>query len=256
MFTTSDYKKLQQIMDESDHHRALLEKLLASHEEMLHTLRHELNNSLTMLSGSVQYIEAAHPEVKSFKYWGTLQSDIEDLTRLLNDLSRTHHQTVLRKELLDTASFLRTLALAFAASIAHTNVEFMSCIPEHLPDISADAMKLKEVLLNLLKNALEALDDESNVCAVHDSNAPSPARITLHASSDDRQLKIQVSDTGCGISKEQEAHIFTPFVTYKTGGTGLGLSIAKEIIEAHHGTLEVSSIPEAGTTFTILLPLR
>lgn len=255
MFTNADYEKLEQIMNESEQHRALLQKLLTSHEETLRILRHELGNTLTMLSGSVQFIETTHPEVTSFKYWGTLQTDISDMTKLLNDLSRFHQKQILQKETLDTTRFLRSLSLSFAASIAHTKVEFASYIPDHLPEISADATKLKEVLLNLLKNALEALDDTMNVSANSDQKAAASKKITLHASASNEQLKIQVSDNGCGIPKDQLSHIFDPFITSKSGGTGLGLSISKQIVDTHHGTLTVASETGVGTTFTILLPI-
>lgn len=245
MFTTSDFEKLQQIMDESRQHRFLLEKLLSSHEETLHILRHELNNTLTMLSGSVQFIETTHPEVRSFKYWDTLQSDITDMSALLNDLSGFHPNQTLHKEAMDTSRFLRELAVSFAASIAHTDAEFVSYIPENLPVITADSLKLKEVLLNLLKNALESFKPTS-----------SAGRISLCSSTEDNYLILQVKDNGCGIPKEQLDLIFNPFFTSKSHGTGLGLAIAKQIIDAHGGTLEVSSEVGCGTAFTVLIPLE
>ena len=66
--------------------------------------------------------------------------------------------------------------------------------------------------------------------------------------------RIVVSDNGCGIPKEHLSDIFTPFVTYKQGGTGLGLAITDRIVTAHHGKISVESMPDAGTTFTIILP--
>ena len=67
--------------------------------------------------------------------------------------------------------------------------------------------------------------------------------------------KIIVADNGCGMTAQQTEQIFFPFVTYKPGGTGLGLAVTRQIIEAHHGTLRVESVPGEGTIFYILLPL-
>lgn len=68
-------------------------------------------------------------------------------------------------------------------------------------------------------------------------------------------LKIKIEDTGCGMTKEQLDHIFEPFYTTKEGGTGLGLAITKRIIEDHKGKIQVTSIPDKGSTFEIMLPL-
>ena len=97
-------------------------------------------------------------------------------------------------------------------------------------------------LINLLKNAAEA--------------SPDGGQITLSASSDDcNHLMLSVSDTGNGMTPEQQAHIFEPFVSYKTGGTGLGLAIVQSIVSAHHGHLSVKSLPGSGSSFCILLPI-
>ena len=66
---------------------------------------------------------------------------------------------------------------------------------------------------------------------------------------------LSVSDTGNGMTPEQQAHIFEPFVSYKTGGTGLGLAIVQSIVSAHHGHLSVKSLPGSGSSFCILLPI-
>ena len=104
-----------------------------------------------------------------------------------------------------------------------------------------DQIKLREVLLNLLKNARESQADE----------------IVLSASSgcDTSGIQISIRDNGCGIEQDQLDQIFQAFHTTKQEGTGLGLSLSKRIIEAHHGTLTVTSAPGEGSTFTVFLPL-
>lgn len=267
MFTISDYEKLQQIMEESAQHKVLIEKLLASHEEQLRTLRHEINNSLTLISSSLQFIESTHPEVRSFRYWNTLSSDIADITALLKELSVSNpkfdeHTETLHTESLHTTDYLRALSLSFAASTEHTGIEFTAHIPENLPDITVDPLKLKEVLLNLFQNAVHAVtakntgSDTQNKHTKEDSAiVPSHAAIRLQATVTGEWLQIELKDNGCGIPNERLGRIFEPFVTYRPGGTGLGLSLSKQIIEAHQGTLKVSSKVGIGTTFTVRLPI-
>ena len=102
--------------------------------------------------------------------------------------------------------------------------------------------KIRQALFNLLRNAQEAIQ-----------HAHGKIRITASAVSDG--IRITVHDNGCGMTAEQMEQIFFPFVTYKPGGTGLGLAVTRQIIEAHHGTLRVESVPGEGTTFYIVLPL-
>lgn len=259
MFTQTDYDKLEQIMAESSEHRALIERLLDAHQESLKTLSHEIRNPLTMISSQLQLIEAAHPEVHEFKYWDSLHTDISYMLHLLNDLSDYHRSRNLCLSALEPVSFFKQIALSFAASAADTDIEFTSYIAPKLPVILADAAKLRSVLINLLKNASEAfsgdiggqirLQASLSTCAAQNfplsENPASPSC-----------LCIQVEDNGCGIPAERLTSIFTPFVTYKQGGTGLGLPLSKQIIEAHHGVLRVTSVEGEGSIFTILLPVH
>jgi two-component system NtrC family sensor kinase len=113
-----------------------------------------------------------------------------------------------------------------------------------LPEIMADFDQLQQVCTNLILNAIQAM--------------PEGGRLTLRTSADDSQLKIEVQDTGHGISPENMRKLFTPFFTTKGKGkgVGLGLAVAYGIIQRHHGRIEVQSKEGEGTTFTIYLPLH
>jgi signal transduction histidine kinase len=108
-----------------------------------------------------------------------------------------------------------------------------------LPAVLADSDKLKQVVLNLCKNAAEAM--------------PTGGKLTLNADNDDRQASLEVSDTGLGIPVGTD--IWAPFVTTKKNGTGLGLMIVREIVVAHRGTIDYTSEGGKGTTFRLTLPL-
>ena len=249
MYTSTDLDKLKQIMAESPEHETILTQLLASFNETLGTVTHEIRNPLTLVYSTLQMIEAAHPEVYSFRHWNTLHENISYMVQLLADLSDYNHAPKLRKTLLNTEDFLKKLVLAYATSSVDSPVTFTSRISPELPPLQADATKLKEVLLNLLKNAAESIPTDR------------PGSIRMEADITDTpdtascMLRIRIQDNGCGIPTEHQEDIFQPFVTYKPGGTGLGLPLSRRIIEAHGGCLLLDSSVDKGTVFTILLPL-
>lgn len=246
MFTQADYDKLTQIMEESPDKKELLTRLLKTHKLELNTLSHEIRNPLTLVYSSLQLIEAEHPEVSGFKHWETMHRDIEYMNQLLEELSSYNNSERLSKEHICTEGFLKSIILSFAASLADTDIEFTSRLEPELPDICADPVKLRQVILNLLRNAKDALAEPLT------STKP---LIRFHACIFKNQLTITVTDNGCGIDKEHLDNIFEPFITYKKNGTGLGLPISRRIADAHGGSLTVSSESGRPTKFRLTLPV-
>jgi signal transduction histidine kinase len=132
--------------------------------------------------------------------------------------------------------------LAHSAESQHVRV--IKELDPSLPNLMADYDQLLQVSTNLILNAIQAM--------------PQGGRLTLRTSVNNEQLKIEVQDTGHGISPENMGKLFTPFFTTKreVKGVGLGLAIAYGIIQRHHGRIEVQSKEREGTTFTIYLPLH
>jgi two-component system, LuxR family, sensor kinase FixL len=112
-------------------------------------------------------------------------------------------------------------------------------LPLELPLVMADGDKLKQVVLNLCKNAVEAMPDGGT--------------LSVRLQQTGEQVTLAVADTGMGIPVGVD--VFEPFVTTKSEGTGLGLAIVRQIIAAHSGTLNYTSVPGKGTTFVVTLPL-
>ena len=118
-------------------------------------------------------------------------------------------------------------------------------VPTDLPNIRVDANQLSQVLMNLLLNSAQA--------------TPEGGKITVSAerSQSEDSVEIRIVDTGCGIPSDILPHVFEPFFTTKRGkGTGLGLSISQTYVRSHDGEIQIDSVPNAGTTVTIHLPLR
>lgn len=167
---------------------------------------------------------------------------------LLEDLSSYNNGERLELTPVSASTYFRRIALSFAASIVDTDIEFVSRIPKDLPEISADPVKLRQAVLNLLRNACDALNKKAP-----DSQKPV---ITFSVTLQTDSLHIGVRDNGCGIAPEDQKTIFEPFVTHKPDGTGLGLAITRRIIQAHHGTVTLNSVLHNGTTFTLTLPIQ
>lgn len=250
MFTQTDFDKLKKIMEESPEKKDLLTRLLESHRMEFSALSHEIRNPLTLVYSTLQLIESKHPEVLTYTHWDSLRSDIEYMNQLLTELSSYNNSERLFPEHIHTDSFLKSLVLSFAASLTNTDIEFTSRIDSNLPDICADSVKLRQVLLNLLRNARDAVMDSEQASSLSET-----ASISLHAYTEEANLFITVTDNGCGINDENINTVFEPFITYKKNGTGLGLPIARRIANAHGGSLTVSSEPGICTRFTLTLPV-
>ena len=158
MLSSTDHDKLQQIMQENPENEALINRLLTSHQMEISTISHEIRNPLTLVYSTLQLIESQHPEVLTFSHWAELHQDIEYMTFLLEDLSSYNNGERLELTPVSASTYFRRIALSFAASIVDTDIEFVSRIPEDLPEISADPVKLRQGVLNLIRNACDALN--------------------------------------------------------------------------------------------------
>lgn len=251
MFSETDFDKLQQIMEESPEKREILQHLLDSHQMTISAISHEIRNPLTLIYSTLQLISSQHPETSSFKYWDQLMKDVEYTNLLLEELSVYNNSDRLSLIPTDAVSYFRTISISFAASITDTGIEFSSRIPEKLPEIKCDTVKLRQVLLNLLRNAQDGVLSAEHIERKIYLNVCEASKDTPPGSF----ICVKISDNGCGIPSERLEHIFEPFITYKKGGTGLGLAIASRIARAHKGSLTVTSVPGHLTTFTLMLPV-
>ena len=127
--------------------------------------------------------------------------------------------------------------------LSRKNVELAASVADGLPQIRIDASKIRQVLVNLVQNAAEAIGDGGGLVALRASAAP-----------DGKGVVLVVEDDGPGIAREDLDRLFEPFFTTKFTGTGLGLTISKGLIEQHGGRLHADSAAERGATFYILLP--
>jgi signal transduction histidine kinase len=142
--------------------------------------------------------------------------------------------------------------------INKAGVRVTTDFPEVVRAVNADEQQLHQVFLNLLLNAIEALREsaERNLHIVmaydrtHLRPNNGPAMLDVECA------RVMISDTGCGIPRDQVEQVFTPFFTTKANGSGLGLAVVHGIVSGHHGEIDVSSIAGVGTIITLTLPLH
>ena len=203
--------------------KEVLEMLEKEQNLFLSNISHELRNALTLMSSSLQYIEASHPEIQDYKYWKETKHDCRYMQSLVHNMSDFTNGTQLNCRRIDLNKLLREAYLACLPLTEGTEKSLSFTSPSAVPPLYADPTKLLEVFVNLIKNALES-------------------------------VKINIEDNGCGIEADKLVCIFQPFVTTKQNGTGLGLSVVKRIVEAHGGHITVCSAPGQGSVFTVSLP--
>jgi signal transduction histidine kinase len=225
---------------------------LASLGAVAAELAHEMNQPLTAIHGISQGIlEQARdlpPETRQY-----LQVVVEearrlgDLSQRLREFSRRSRGEIRR---VDVNGVVRDACLLIGATARGRGIRLQESLGRDLPEIFADRQALEQVILNLLANALDAVEA-----------SPEP-RVTVRTGVADGAvepgLEISVEDNGSGISSEVLPHIFEPFFSTKDSGrgTGLGLAIAQDIVERHGGTVRVETGPSPGSRFRVWLPLK
>jgi len=212
--------------------------------ELTASMAHEFNNPLGIILGFAQGLLAnMDSSDANYRHVQIIAEEAKRCERLVQELLEFGRPKNGEFALIDIKEIVvKTLELVQSRA-AKSSVETVMEIAEDLPRIQADAQQLQQVLLNLCLNAIDAM--------------PKGGKLTLGAVIDTgRRLNITVADSGYGIDADTLRKIFQPFFSAKKKrGLGLGLSICDRIVKSHGGTINVSSIPGKGTTFTIRLPV-
>lgn len=231
----------------------LRQEKLASLGRLAAGLAHEINNPLSSVAGFAEALqrraqaERLH-ELEKFQdvpeYLALIQQEVgraSAIVRRLLDFARQREPSF---ENLNLGSLIRETVALIRSQAVVTNKRIELNLPRNLPVVQADRHMLQQVFLNLLTNALDAIEGEGEVRI---AAFPAPG-----------QVEVVLQDTGCGIPREHLARIFDPFFTTKDvgKGTGLGLAICQGILEQHGGSIEVRSDGlGTGTTVAVRLPV-
>lgn len=206
---------------------------------------HEIGNPLNALSTTLQLLQRQMIQPKGYdrasinSMLGGLLNELDHLGSLLNDFRSLARPQSLDLRPIQLPQIAADLLAAEATDCANRGIVIDQSFPPDFPTIIADGRRLKQALLNLCKNAIEAMVNGG--------------RLSVRGYRTGNMVSLEVEDTGIGIPEEFE--VFELFKTTKHHGTGLGLAIVRQIVSAHNGTISYRSQPGEGTTFTILLPL-
>jgi two-component system nitrogen regulation sensor histidine kinase NtrY len=224
---------------------------VAAWRELARRLAHELRNPLFPLQITVENLQKARQlDAKQFlevfnESTATLKAELANLNTIVGRFSDFSKMPAPQFALVNVNEALRNAVRLFEPQF--NAVGKPPVIPEYfltepLPEIDADADLLHRAFQNLVLNALDAM--------------PAGGTLTMRTTEHEGNVRIEVSDTGKGLTPEECSRLFTPYYTTKVQGTGLGLAIVQSVISDHHGTISVSSDEGHGTTFRIELPQR
>ncbi len=227
---------------------------LAALGEMAAGLAHEIRNPLGAIKGAVQVMQPSirDKDAHTEEFLGVIVEEVDRLNRVVTQF--LSYSRPFKGEIgqVDLAQVVQdTVRLIDPERLERLHVD----VPNDLPTVRGDAEALRQVFLNLLMNALDAVEDP-----LAGRQSEDPARVWIEGRLRPRGLPdgdavgITVRDNGPGLSHQTLSTIFVPFHTTKTGGTGLGLPICQRIVENHRGVILVGNNVEGGASFTVVLP--
>lgn len=217
--------------------------------EFVTTVSHDLRSPLTAILGYIELVERAgelNPRQKEFVE--RVQMSVGQITTLVTDLldlGRIEAGLDTTKETTPITVLAKYAVEGLRATAERAGVTLVASLPDELPMVTGDPIRLRQMIGNLLENAIKY--------------TPEGGTVTIDAGSEGDQVIVRVHDTGLGIPPADQPYLFDKFfrasnIPDDTPGTGLGLSIVKSIVDSHNGRIWVNSRQAEGTTFTIVLP--
>ncbi len=217
----------------------------AAWSDVARRIAHEIKNPLTPIALAAErlkrkYGKLAEDEEQFTKYTDTIAQHVGNIGRMVDEfVSFARLPTPqFRTEVLQTI----IQKAVFSEQVAHPDIDYRLRLPAVAVEFSCDERQITQVLLNLLKNAAEALEGDVS---------HSPLWVAVSLSADEKKIVLEVEDNGPGFPQEKTEECFEPYVTTREKGTGLGLSITKKIIEDHKGSITLMNAPEGGACVTV-----
>ncbi|MBE9503960.1 MAG: response regulator [Proteobacteria bacterium] len=236
---------IEVIRDITEHRRMNEElkqkKKLAAMGEMSAYLAHEIRGPLNALGLAYEFLnESNDVKGEDREALENLGRGLETLFTLATDLLDYSRSDNLNLQSVEPINVINNVIYEIKQKLSDKNVKVETHLPEHLPSMNLDTLKIRQVFLNVINNAIHSMDEEG--------------LLTLSAKAENGFLNISISDTGCGMTEEELDNIFLPFYTAKRGGTGLGMAIVKHFLALHGGHIKIASEKGKGTTVILFLP--
>lgn len=203
-------------------------------------LAHEIRNPLAVISGYIQII--GKDNERNSRYSKVMLSELNRIDLIISELLFLGKPQAVHFQRIDIRNIIKEVTILFESQLQQQGVQCVTEFQGEIPDCYLDPNQLKQVFVNTIKNAIEAMPSNGGTISIQVSP------ITHD------ELIISIKDTGVGIPEKVLEKIGNPFFTTKEEGTGLGLLVTKQIIESHNGQLNIKSEENKGTTIEILLP--
>lgn len=206
-------------------------------------IAHEIKNPLAIIGGFARQLQkAASLDDKEQRKLGIIVEEVGRLEAMIAEMRDFVKRPVAHKQPGDIEALLDEVADLFEDTLKEQHITLKREKASSIPPLSFDRQQIHQVLVNLFKNALEAM--------------PRGGELTLTTQIAGPNLEVSISDTGQGMTPEVKANLFQPYFTTKEKGTGLGLAICQNILEEHGGCIIADSAPGQGSTFTMQIPLE
>jgi signal transduction histidine kinase len=240
--------KLRGVLKElGDAQRRVIEhEKLRSLGEMTANIAHEIKNPLVIIGGFTKRLaKKAHLDEQEARYIDIIINEVARLEAILNEILNYVRETPLLLEPCNVNSLLEEILYLLASTKSWDGVRIVKEFDPDLHDATCDVQQIKQVLINVLLNAFEAMRGHGTITVT-----------TRRTAYRERPfVALSLADTGGGIEPALLDNIFNPFFTTKEKGSGLGLAISNKIVMHHNGHIEVKNAPGEGVTFTVYLPL-
>lgn len=225
---------------------AILSDHLATIGQLAAGIAHEIRNPLTTVKGFIQLIKPYLSEIGKEEYARIALDEIDRANEIIYEFLNAAKPKKNKRQIIDVNKLVKDTLILYESEAILRNLEIETFYSGENAKLYIDTKQIKQVLVNLIKNAMEAIEE------FHGNLKGS---ILIKTDKVNGNAVILIKDNGVGMKDETIKNLFTPFFSTKETGTGIGLSVCKQIIEEHGGKISVSSQPNLGTTFQIELPI-
>jgi len=234
-------EKVMQLKDTQE--RLIRSERLAVIGNMAAYVAHEIRNPLVTIGGFARTIlRASIQDNQIKKSAGIIVDEVGRLEKILSNIMDFSKPLESVKVISQINEILENTCSLMEPYFKNSRINLIKKFDMKVPNIIIDPTRIKQVFLNLIKNAVESM--------------PDGGRLVIETRVENEQVKINIADTGEGMTTEILQNIFVPFFTTKVDGTGVGLSVSQKIVDDHGGHIKVKSELQGGTTFSIYLPIK
>lgn len=232
-----DKKKLEQLREQQNELLDRTDKL-STIGQFAASIAHEIRNPLTTIRGFIQLLSQKHTSDPQ-GYYPIILDELDRANEIISDFLALSKNRTIEKKMCNLNDIIHTLYPILSAEANLQGHTMVLDLDETISDLLLDDKEIKQLLLNIIRNGMEAMDTNGTLTIVTKEN--------------EDKVDLQISDTGCGIPEAKMAQLFEPFYTTKEKGTGLGLVVCLNIVEKHGGTLTLQSEENHGTVVLITL---